>query len=167
MVVALFILLFVIIALVACKYIYFVIKRSRLLFKLKKANAKVTGTHKFWFLGTRGGEKCDFYVETEKEILSVKLFNCDDHRFSKLVLTDDRHFFFRKRAVFVSMSPGTSDVYVDGRRMSRPDYDFNYRSRVEWKDKAMKNVLLVNPTCREIIKNRNAGTRSFSEPEML
>ena len=64
--VALFILLFVIIALVACKYIYFVIKRSRLLFKLKKANAKVTGTHKFWFLGTRGGEKCDFYVETEK-----------------------------------------------------------------------------------------------------
>ena len=80
MVLALFILLFVIIALVACKYIYFVIKRSRLLFKLKKANAKVTGTHKFWFLGTRGGEKCDFYVETEKEILSVKLFNCDDHR---------------------------------------------------------------------------------------
>ena len=97
MVLALFILLFAIIALVACKYIYFVIKRSRLLFKLKKANAKVTGTHKFWFLGTRGGEKCDFYVETEKEILSVKLFNCDDHRFSKLVLTDDRHFFFRKR----------------------------------------------------------------------
>lgn len=67
MVLVLFILLFVIIALVACKYIYFVIKRSRLLFKLKKANAKVTGTHKFWFLGTRGGEKCDFYVETEKK----------------------------------------------------------------------------------------------------
>ena len=67
MVLALFILLFAIIALVACKYIYFVIKRSRLLFKLKKANAKVTGTHKFWFLGTRGGEKCDFYVETEKD----------------------------------------------------------------------------------------------------
>lgn len=157
MVLALFILLFAIIALVACKYIYFVIKRSRLLFKLKKANAKVTGTHKFWFLGTRGGEKCDFYVETEKEILSVKLFNCDDHRFSKLVLTDDRHFFFRKRAVFVSMSPGASDVYDDGRRMSRPDYDFNYRPRVEWKDKAMKNVLLVNPTCREIIRKTERG----------
>lgn len=41
--------------------------------------------------------------------------------------------------------------------MSRPDYDFNYRPRVEWKDKAMKNVLLVNPTCREIIRKPERG----------
>ena len=146
----LFAILFITILLVTYKYIIFLVKRFCLFLKLKKTNAKVIQNHKLWFLGTRRGKSCDFYIETTKEILSIKLFNCGD-RSSTLVLTDNLHYFFRKRAIFVSMSPGSLEVPVEGCYQSRTNYNFNYRFRAEWKNKEVKNVLLVNPVCREII----------------
>lgn len=141
---------FIIILLIGYKQIRFLIKRFSLLFKLKKANAKVIGTRRLWFLGTKRGKSCDFYIETTKEILSIKLFDCGD-RSSILVFTDNLHYFFRKHAIFVSMSPGSLKIPVDGRHKTRPNYDFNYRFHAEWKTKTIKNILLVHPVCREII----------------
>ena len=102
----------------------------------RRGKAKLHRAHLFWFLGSRFGRHCDFYLETPHCIFSIKLFGVM-RRYAWLVL-------MRK------------DQYqLQGTLFGRPvrpfgNYDFRYRFRPEWEGKAMCPVVLMNPEPHDI-----------------
>jgi len=136
-------------------YVRCFVKRIVMAKKLKKM-CRTNGfslypTHPFWMLGRRGGACCDFYVETEEKILSVKLFGVP-RRSLMLVFTEDGKYFFR-RILVIRYKP----YPIDRRQHLLPNYDFRYRFRKEWELKTPMRILLVNPVSHEIRRRTRTG----------
>ncbi len=133
-------------------YIRLIFKRFSLVFRLKKACAdascKLIPARFLWFMGARSARGCDFYIETRREIIAVKLFSVLRKK-NDLIFADGRKYFIR-RYIAVIAAGGGFRYPVDGRRRTLPDYDFRRNFLPEWELKTPRRILLINPVCNEI-----------------
>lgn len=140
-------------------FIRFILKRIILVFKLKKlcnkGHLKLYRSNPFWFFGRKNGANCDFYLESEENIYSIKLFNVPKRSYM-LVFTEDFKYFFRKILVIRGKSYNN-----DGKQRSMKSYNFRYKFRNEWELKKLHNILLIHPVCFEI------HNRKLNGPEKL
>ncbi len=133
-----------------CLRLFF--KRISLAIRLKKAcaeaKAQLIPAHFLWFLGSRSARGCDLYIETRRNIISVKLFGVSDKK-ADLVFTSDGKYFIRNYIAIIAAGGGIR-YPLDGKQHRIPDYDFRRRFSTEWEIKTPRRVLLINPVCNEI-----------------
>jgi len=128
-------------------YIRCLFKRLILKSKIKKICLKngyqLYTNHAFWFLGSKYSKRCDLYIETTDDVLSVKLFGMPSRR-AVLVLKEDNKFFIRR---FFLMTYYVSIVLwpINSKDKTLPSYDFKYAYKNEWENKKLNKILLVNP----------------------
>jgi len=140
--------------LLAYPYVRYFVKRISLRHRLaricRRKGYSIHGTHPLWWLGHKRGRACDFYIETPVHILSVKLFGLM-RRTDTLVFTKDGCWLLRRFVAFASQIAILLRIPIEGRKHKIPDYDFRRYFRMEWEIKSSKNILLIHPTCLEII----------------
>lgn len=129
--------------------IRFVFKRISLIRKLKnacrKANATLICTHPLWFLGGRKGKRCEIHIETETELISVKLFQML-RRSSSLHLTENGEYYCEHCIIALfGRYGGSSHITYKTKPKLMPEYDFSYKRPDT--DKPIRKILLVNPIC--------------------
>ncbi|MBQ7336048.1 MAG: hypothetical protein IJW92_06215 [Clostridia bacterium] len=133
-------------------YIRILVKRLTLLIKIKRFctrnHCQLIKTHFFWFLGSRKGEKCDFYIVKNTAVYSVKLWAMKKYH-TELFFTDNGRYFIRS---FIAMAAGMQlmKTPVDSKWKPVPKFQFRYRFREDWYIKEFKPILLINPTCYEV-----------------
>ncbi len=147
------ILLFIAVAVIlVLPFVRLMCKRVVMSFKLqklcKKNCYKLFPTHPFWMLGSKRGHKCDFYIETDRRIFSVKLF-CVMPKKATLVFTDKGNFFVRRYIYFMSYGGGIASP-IDGKQQKYTDYDFRHGFRNEWETRSHRSILLIYPISTEI-----------------
>ena len=122
-------------------------KRLILKNKIKKLCIRnsyiIHSTHKLWFLGSKSSKNCDFYIETENQIFSVKLFGVL-RRNSYLIFKEEGGYFIRGLLALVSR--GWAHILpFEGKLKQLPVYNFKYKYKNEWDNKSIRQILLVNP----------------------
>ena len=130
-------------------FVRLVFKRISMVIKLKKAckkcGAKLIPTRKLWFFGGRKCKSCDFHVETEKEIISVKLFQML-RRSSSLHFTKNEEYYCEHCVIMLfGRYGGSHSITVKTKPRLIPDYDFSYK--LPQTDKPKRKLLLINPVC--------------------
>ena len=113
----------------------------------KRKNLVVHPTHILWFLGSKRGKNCDFYIETPTQVLAIKLFGAP-RRLSILTFKENGNYFFRSYVALLSYGAGFH-IPIDGREKKMPNFDFRYQCEKDWYEKKTRNVLLANPTPME------------------
>lgn len=139
----------IIAVIIAIPFVRFFIKRILLFFKLKnvckKHGAVIIPAKKLWIFGLRRGKSCDLHIETEKEVLSVKLFQML-RRSSTLHLTDEGEFYCEHCIIMLFGRYGGSHAITYKTKPGKiPDYDFS--SKLPKIEKPQRKLLLVNPIC--------------------
>ena len=133
--------------LVIFPFVRLFLKRISLAIKIKtackKCGSTLIPTHKLWFFGGRKGNICDFHIETEKEILSVKLFQML-RRSSSLHFTQNEEYYC-EHCVIMLFSPrgGSYPITVKTKPRLLPSYDFSFG--LPNTDKPKRKLLLINP----------------------
>lgn len=134
-------------------YLRCFVKRIILSVKIKKLCQKrgfhLYPAHPFPAFGTKGRATCDFYIETKREILAVKLFACK-RAHADLCFTQTGEYYFCNYVAFISIIGTSCRIPLETKKKQLPAYDFRYRYRDAWEIKLPKNILLVHPVCREI-----------------
>ena len=135
------------------------VKRVLMVRKLKKSCREnghtLVTTHRFWMFAHRLGKNCDFYIETPDTVYAVKLFGM--RKRSQYLIFPDENSFYVRNFIFV-FSPygagrfynGSSIDHRDSKPRKIPDYNFRACFRDEWYLKSVCNILLLNPTCKEV-----------------
>lgn len=144
--------------------------RSKVLKKCREKGLTLQATHRFWFLGGKNGKKCDFFIETEEELLAVKLFCIPRHR-RVLLFTDDNKFFVRRFFRHMSINGGFAvnllDI-VEGEEETFPEYKFDCSGMPVAESKPLRKLLLVNPIPMDIrIKPKRQEEYSIFPGEMI
>ena len=125
----------------------FIVKRLILIIKLKKlcrkSNAKLYLTHPFSLFSGIHGKNCNLYIETQYEIMSVKLFGLGDKPYYITFMPDRRYTVTRFFIV-----PGARGVFnqpIVSKEKNIPRYRFDYKFKSEWNFKTFRKILLINP----------------------
>ena len=134
-------------------------KRLNCMSKIKKVcrskGHKIYVTNPLWFLGSKHATKCDLYIETENEVLAIKLFGMP-RRLSILVLKENGEYFIRSFITLISYGGGIR-FPINGKPKPMPAYNFRYKYRDEWEIKTPRRVLLVNPVSMEFKRQPHHG----------
>lgn len=138
-------------------------KRIILAIKLKnackKCGAALIPTHTFWFFGGRKGRTCDFHVVTEKEVISVKLFQMLRHS-SSLHFTESGEYFCEHCIIMLfGRFGGSHSITTKTKPKVLPYYDFSFK--LPDSDKPQRKLLLINPVCSSFYihsKKNHSGT---------
>lgn len=126
----------------------FYLKRIKLIVKIKRVckekNYKLIKTSAFsLFKGRKLKDECDFYIKTEKELLSVKLLGT--HRKGKvLVFFMDEYCFRLYTRCRYSRSLMGEPTFSDGIKRKTPKINFEYGLNFE-NDLPLRKILLLNP----------------------
>lgn len=134
--------------------------RSKVMKKCREKGYFLQGTHAFWFLGGKYGKKCDVYIETEKELLAIKLFGMPRRR-RVLFFTENNYFFIRRFFGHMSMTGGFAFSLiekVDSKEELIPEYDFDCKCKPVAEGKPLRKMLLVNPVPEAIHMKEKKGT---------
>lgn len=132
---------------VISKPLRFIFKRTALIIKLKnlcrKNNAKLYFTNPLSPFSGIKRKNCDLYIETQYEILSIKLFGLGDKPYYITIMPERKYsvtrFFIIPGARGVFNQPITSKDRVF------PNYKFDHRFKKEWNYKTLRKILLINP----------------------
>lgn len=149
-------------------YIRCFFKRLSLLFKIKNVcrekGYRLDGTHFFWFLGSKEGEKCDCMIETAEELFAVKLFGMP-RRKRILVFTEKKEFIIRIMILIVELRIffWIREVF-DSKPKPLPEYDFSYKQKKIPGDKKLRKVLLINPVPMEMLFQADNSKESILNP---
>ena len=109
-----------------------------------------------WFLGNRNNDNCDLYVETDNVIFSVKLFEVLKHNSTLVFKANGTYLKRTRRPIAYS---GFSNI--DSKSKPVKEYNFKYKFKSEWEIKTPKNILLLNPVCKEIVYQKNNGAETI------
>ncbi len=150
-----FILLFLVLLFLLFPYFRIFVKRIILGIRIKNLCRRKGYTffsaHIFPFLGRKNEKSCDFYIETEKEVLCVKLFAA---KYKKSVLKftthKSRHYYFTN-SIWLFSRWGQATMTYDSKMHPLPEYDFNIKLPKNTKAKTKINILLIHPKCFEIV----------------
>lgn len=155
---------YVIFAVIAFFAIYpfarYLFKRISLAVRLKRAckkcGARLIPAHRLWLLGGRRGKNCDFHIDTENEIISVKLFQML-RRSSSLHLNSSCEYQCEHLVIALfGKFGGSSSVTVKTKPRHLPYYDFS--RKLPETDKPQKKLLLVHPACSSFfIQSKETG----------
>ncbi len=153
-------LIILICSIISLKYIRAFYKRLFFMFKLKKLcanhNVKLYSNSFLWLLGMTPHNGCDFYVETEKKVFSVKFF------FTPI---KSRPLTFIGCSQFFWGSPGiespTNPVEIKHRIHKLPAIDFLYRMRNDFARKPIMPYLLISPACFHVFLIPHIGATVF------
>lgn len=121
----------------------------------KTKGYKLHPAHKLWAFGSKQSSKCDFYIETDNEVLAVKLFGMPRKR-SVLIVNENGEYVIRSYIVVFSYSPGCRTPF-DSKPKRIPAYDFRYKYKEGWEHKNLQRVVLVTPEPIELIHRRENG----------
>ncbi|MBE6638872.1 MAG: hypothetical protein E7616_05395 [Ruminococcaceae bacterium] len=134
-------------------YLRMLIKRLIMVIKLKRMchrkRLKLHPAHLFWMFGDKIGTSCDFYIETQDEILSIKLFGVK-WRLATLCFTEGGEYYFKKYFALVSNLGGMLRMPLETMHRKMHAFHFRHRFKEEWELKTTKNILLIHPVCHEI-----------------
>ena len=113
----------------------------------QKRGYRLIPTHKCWFFGGKWGKTCDLHIETEREILSIKLFGT--LRRSTLLYFCPEHEFYAVICIMQLVSPrgGSVPITFKTRQKKLPDYDYSFILPAT--EKKQRRLLLINPVCGE------------------
>lgn len=129
-------------------YLRFFIKRVILLIKLivlcKRNNAKLHFTHLFPVISKQKRKNCDLYIETQYEILSLKLFGTPG-RLYFLTFKPERKYFITRYLVIPSTRGGALTTPFNGKDKTVPKYTFDYKFKNQWSFKTFRKILLIHP----------------------
>ncbi|MBQ6171018.1 MAG: hypothetical protein IJK34_00110 [Clostridia bacterium] len=147
-------------SIISFKYIRAFFIRLIFMFKLKKRcannNAKLYSNSLLWLLGMTPHNGCDFYVETEKKVFSVKFFFT---RYKRDVITfiGSSQFFWG----WLRIESPTRPVEVKHRIHKLPTIDFLYNMRNDFAGKPIMPYLLISPACSHIFLIPHLGATEF------
>lgn len=138
----------------------YLFKRISLAVRLKRAckkrGARLIYTHPLWLLGGRRGKGCDLHIETDSEIISVKLFQML-RRSSSLHLNSSGQYQCEHLvlALFGRIG-GSSSLTFKTKPRHLPYYDFS--KGLSKTDKPQKRLLLIHPVCSSFfIQSKETG----------
>lgn len=144
-------------------------KRVLCMIKIKricrKKKYKLHKTHPLWFLGGKYRHTCDCYVETPKDVFSIKFFGIQ--RRIKILIFKENNEYYTRRFFVIPYILGNIWFKFDGDHIKLPDYDFKYKYRREWEEKALHKILLVNPITMTVRTQSSTGIeRNIREGDM-
>jgi hypothetical protein len=152
---------------VCLPFIRFIVKRISLAIILKhackKCGAIIIPTHRLWFFGGRRGKACDLHIETEKEILSVKLFQML-RRSSSLHFNENGEYICEHCIIMLfGKFGGSCSITYKTKPKLLPYYD--YSAKLPVSDKPQRKFLLINPVCSAFfIKSKEKdGKNAFAD----
>ena len=159
------------ICIIIIQFIFFLVKRFKMGFKLKKEckslGAKMVSTHLLWIFGRKNSYSNDFYIELHDKLFSVKLFPVDSRR-AVLYFTERGRYFFRKHVVFVGRFGSSAAISRDSKQKLIPEYDFKKRFHEEWYLKELIPVLLIYPCRFDVLcQTTNNKSRAIDAGEMF
>lgn len=135
-------------------------KRGVLVRKLKRVCKKqqfvLYGAHALWFLGEKGAQVCDVYIETPTQVYAVKLFGVGRRR-AVLVFKENGTYFVRHYIALLSNFGQAVRFPIESKPRRLMAYDFRVGYRDEWEIKTPRNLLLVHPVCMEIRRQPERG----------
>lgn len=129
------------------KYLIIVFNRIIFYFRLKnnckKNNYNLRYNPLSMLLCITSKNRCDFHIEADDEILSVKFFMTPGKN-SILTITGDNHYSFS--SVFLFLRTGV----IPGKYKSIADIDFLFNIDNTEHNKIIKPYLLISPACKII-----------------
>ena len=140
-----------IVIIIGSPFVRLFFKRLTLLRKLKSA-CKKTGrvlisTRKFSVFGKRKHTKCDFHIISDKEVISVKLFEML-RKTSSVYFIQGEEYYCEHRVFHIVSRIGTGLSYsFKTKPKPLPKYDYDFALPEEHFSKKRKKVLLINPAC--------------------
>ena len=140
-------------------YIRFLFKRVFLYSKLKsfckREQLVFHKTSMLWWLGIKKHGACNFYIEAQDCIYSVKLFPILKRK-SCLHFLEEQKFYTEKFLILFGLYGSTARFSFKSPIRTMGEIDFKYKFKKEWKEKMLIPILLFNPTCASVklkIKN--------------
>ncbi len=101
------------------------------------------------FLASNSARTCDFYIETPKEVLCVKLFAAK-HKKSILKFMDKNRLYYFTNSLWLFSRWGQTTMTYDSKLHPLPIYDFQANIPPYDHQKSRTNILLIHPKCHEI-----------------
>lgn len=129
------------------KRVFLAVRLKRL---CKHRKFRLHKTHFLWFLGKNSEKNCDFHIETEKGIYSVKLFGSSFRKYFP-TFTEDGKVYFKYFIPFLSMR-NPNLVFIEGKKRFDGSFDYRYGFQENWKNKESRAFLLIHPNCREMLR---------------
>lgn len=127
---------------IAFPYVRYICKRLNCLCKIKRTckskGYRLQGLHRFWFLGGNQGKGFDCTIETEDELLVIKLFGVV-RRKRILIFTENRNYFTR---AFSGVLLWFAESF-DGSAKPLSEHEFEGDGNAS--GKPVRKILLVNP----------------------
>ena len=126
-------------------YVRFFFKRlwfySKLMVICHRKKYQIYPTHPFALWGNINGKHCDYYVETEDTVISIKLCGALSKRnFYQFI--DSTHFAIKYLRFQFRYGPSLLIEYTPKRK---PAWDFQYRYQEQFNGKIFVPVLIMNP----------------------
>lgn len=129
------------------------IRRIRLYIKLMvlcaRNNARLYLVNPLSIFAFNHGKCSDMYIETQYEILSIKLFGITGH-LAHLVFHGDRKYTVKKSLPLFGRWGTTLNLSFQSKETLLPVYKFDRKFKKEWDFKTLRKILLLNPTPLEI-----------------
>lgn len=148
--------------LISAPYLRVFGKRISLAVRLRRAcrchGWVLAPTHRLWFLGRTGNDRCDCHIVTKHNVFSVKLFAVP-RRSSTLVFGSGGDYFIRGYLGLLGNTGIMARIPIDGRTHILPRYRFRYRFAPEWETKSHRKILLLSPVPHEIMQIPREGER--------
>jgi hypothetical protein len=139
----------------AFPYARFIFKRFVLIVKLKnlciKNNAKLYINNLLSPFSSIHNTKCDLYIETQYEILSIKLFGINAKPYY-ITFKPDRKYQIT-RFFIVPGVRGSLVTPFDSKDFQLPVYKFDHKIKKQWKFKTLRKILLINPVSMDFKVN--------------
>lgn len=152
---------------IAFPYIRYFIKRLVCFYKIRqicqRKDYKLHKTHALWFLGSNRDKKCDCYIETPNEVFAIKLFGIPT-RLTVLIFKENGDYFIRSFNSIISYFGASINFPINNPPKPLPTYDFHYKYKNEWKIKASRRILLINPTSMEFRHQNKNNSESIIYP---
>ena len=142
-------------------YFRILLKRISLYIRIKKA-CRYKGwlllhCHAFPFFASNHAPGCDFCIETDIEIICVKLF-ATKHKNSILKFTPRNQMYYFTHSLPLFSRWGQTRMTYDSKLHTLPTYDFK-TNVTHISNKKQTNILLIHPKCYEIHGCSDDGTK--------
>ena len=133
-------------------YARILVKRTLLGIRIKslchRRNYHLSSARAFAFLARNHASSYDFYIETDSEVLCVKLFAAK-YKKSILKFTSGNRLYYFTTSLWLFSRWGQATMTYDSKLRSLPIYD-KITVPQSSESKKQTNVLLIHPKCHEI-----------------
>lgn len=146
------------------RLVRFIYKRISLYFRLtsgcRRIGAEFIPRRRFWMFAGKRGSECDFYIETETAVYSVKLWETMRYH-TELHFTSEGEYYTRSFIAFASRIGMLFRTPVDSMKKRVPAYEMRPDFKYEWYMKRFVPVLLISPVCHEICYVAERGIKRY------